>query len=287
MGPAAAARLALRAPAAAIWLGAMFAAFLLARGLDRIVVALSGRPGLAVAPWVVLLWARGSLALLGLRRVTHGAPMRLPGAVVANHASWIDVVALQAASRVFFVSKAEVAGWPVIGAIGRAIGTVFIERRAAEARRQTEALHARLERGDRLAIFPEGTSSDGLRVLPFKSALFAALVAPELRARLWVQPASVVYRPAHGLPPAFYGWWGDMDFAKHLRMLLAHSRGGTVEITFHAPLRAADLPDRKALADAAAALVAAGHAAGSAEPAAAPVPNQPPAGQGVGARTPG
>ena len=160
--------------------------------------------------------------------------------------------------RVFFVSKAEVSGWPVIGFIGRSIGTMFIERRPAEARRQTEALHARLKRGDRLCLFPEGTSTDGARVLPFKSALFGVFLAPDLREALWV-PAGHPRLPAPpDLPPSFYGWWGDMEFGAHLRDVLALSRGGAVEVRFHPPLRAADSADRKALADAACAAVRAG-----------------------------
>jgi 1-acyl-sn-glycerol-3-phosphate acyltransferase len=177
---------------------------------------------------------------------------------VANHASWLDIVVLMRAMRVFFVSKAEVSGWPAIGFIGRSIGTMFIDRRPVEARRQTEALHARLRRGDRLAIFPEGTSTDGRRVIAFKSALFEVFHAPDLRGLLWVQPVSIVYRAPPGLPPAFYGWWGEMDFGRHLAAVLALSSGGAVEVTFHPPLAPADFPDRKSLAAAAEAAVRAG-----------------------------
>ena len=251
-------RLVLRTGAAALWLAGMFGIFLVARGVDLAARALGIRSWRALAPWVVHFWAFGALALLGLRFRRVGEPMRHPGAVVANHASWIDIVAMMRAMRIFFVSKAEVGGWPVIGGIGRAIGTMFIDRRPVEARRQTEALHARLIRGDRLCIFPEGTSTDGARVLPFKSALFEVLFAPDLRDRLWVQPVSIVYRPAEGLPREIYAWWGDMDFAAHAAGLLALSEGGLVTVAFHPPLRAADFPDRKALAAAAEAAVRAG-----------------------------
>lgn len=254
-------RLALRAPLAALWLGAMFALFLLCRGLDRAAGALGAQAAPRLAPWIVQAWARGALALLGLRLEVRGAVMTHPGALVANHASWVDIVALQAAAQAFFVSKAEVAGWPVIGAIGRAIGTLYIERRPVEAGRQTEALRLRLARGDRLVIFPEGTSTDGARVLPFKSALFGVFLDPALRGSVWIQPVSLRYRPAPGLPAGFYGWWGDMDFGAHLAALLARSAGGVVEVAFHPPLRPADFADRKALAEAAFAAVRAGHAA--------------------------
>ena len=191
---------------------------------------------------MVRLWAAQALPTLGLGYVRHGEPMRRGGAFVANHSSWIDIVALQRAAAPFLVSKAEVRGWPVIGHIGRAIGTMFIDRRPAEAKRQEAQLFARLARGDRMAIFPEGTSTDGQRVLPFKSALFGVFFAPELQGRIAVQPVSIAYRPRPGLPAAFYGWWGEMDFASHLRDVMARSTGGVVELTFHPPLDARRLP---------------------------------------------
>jgi 1-acyl-sn-glycerol-3-phosphate acyltransferase len=170
---------------------------------------------------------------------------------VANHSSWLDIVVLQRAVRVFFVSKSEVAGWPVIGLIGRAIGTMFIERRPVEAKRQQAVLYRRLKRGDLMCIFPEGTSTDGQRVLPFKSALFGVFFDPELHGRLWVQPVAIRYRAPEGQPATFYGWWGEMDFGAHLARVLALSRGGVVEVAFLEPLRAADFTGRKALAEAA------------------------------------
>ena len=168
--------------------------------------------------------------------------MRGGGAFVANHSSWIDIVALQRAAAPFLVSKAEVRGWPGVGHIGRAIGTMFIDRRPAEAKRQEAALLARLSRGDQMALFPEGTSTDGLRVLPFKSTLFGAFFAPGLRRGVAVQPVTIAYRPRAGLPASFYGWWGEMDFASHARDVLARSTGGVVELTFHPPLAARRLP---------------------------------------------
>lgn len=248
-------RLGLRAVAAVVWTAVLFAVFLAARGIDLWARAIALRPLPALAPWVVHAWGHGALALLGLRLEARGTPMGGPGALVANHASWIDIVVLMRAMRVFFVAKSEVSGWPVIGAIGRAIGTMFITRRPVEARAQTRALHARLKRGDRLCLFPEGTSSDGQRVLPFRSALFEVFFAPDLHGVLQVQPVSIVYRPRADLPAAFYGWWGEMDFGDHLAAVLARSRDGVVTVVFHPPLAATDFAGRKALAGAAEALV--------------------------------
>jgi 1-acyl-sn-glycerol-3-phosphate acyltransferase len=102
-----------------------------------------------------------------------------------------------------------------------------------------------------MAMFPEGTSTDGGRVLPFKSSLFGVFCAPELDGRVPVQPVTIAYRPRPGLPADFYGWWGAMDFAPHLVQVLARSTGGRVELTFHPPLTVAEAEGRKALAGAA------------------------------------
>ena len=161
--------------------------------------------------------------------------MRGGGAFVANHSSWIDIVALQRAAAPFLVSKAEVRGWPVIGRIGRAIGTMFIDRRPAEAKRQEAELFARLSRGDRMALFPEGTSTDGARVLPFKSALFGVFFAPEMGAGVRDPAGQHRLSAAGGSAGGFYGWWGEMEFASHIREVLARSTGGVVELTFHPP----------------------------------------------------
>jgi lyso-ornithine lipid O-acyltransferase len=259
LGPWEQVRLLLRAIWLVLALALMFTlVFLPLRGLDLILAAVAGRPVTALGPRIVQLWAAQALPMLGLRFVRHGTPMRSGGAFVANHSSWIDIVALQRAAAPFLVSKAEVRSWPVIGHIGRAIGTMFIDRRPAEAKRQEAQLYARLVRGDRMAIFPEGTSTDGQRVLPFKSALFGVFFSPQFKNGVAIQPVTIAYHVRAGLPPSFYGWWGEMDFAGHLRDVLARSTGGVVELTFHPPLHAADFAGRKALADRAGATVLGG-----------------------------
>jgi lyso-ornithine lipid O-acyltransferase len=255
-----------RAAALGLLTSGFFALFLICRGVDLLGKRLGRRRPPALAPWVVHLWAHAALPLTGLRYEQVGRPMGRPGALVANHASWLDILVLMRACRTFFVSKAEVRRWPGIGAVGRAIGTVFIERRPLEAKRQREVLFARLIRGDRMAIFPEGTSTDGLRVLRFKSTLFDVFFAPELRETVWIQPVTLVYHAPEGLPPAFYGWWGDMDFMESARSVLALSRGGRVEAVFHEPLRVRDFAGRKAVAATAEEAVRAGLASRAGSP---------------------
>jgi lyso-ornithine lipid O-acyltransferase len=242
-------RLGLRATASVLTLAVLFAIFLPLRGIDRLLTGLFGRPVTRFGPAIVKLWAGLALATLGLRHVQRGRPMRGAGAFVANHASWIDIVVLQRASAPFLVAKSEVRDWPVIGLIGRAIGTLFIDRKSVAAKRQEAELLERLARGDHMALFPEGTSTDGQRVLPFKSSLFGVFFAPSLGGLVSAQPVAIVYRTPPGLPVGFYGWWGGMDFAGHLREVLARSVGGAVEVSFLEPVQAAGVEGRKQMAE--------------------------------------
>lgn len=216
-------------------------------------------------PWtprITRTVCRLALCEMGIGLQVRGQPMSGPGALVANHSGWMDIFALNAATCLYFVSKAEVASWPGIGWLARATGTVFITRKSTEARAQQQLFEDRLTHGHKLLFFPEGTSSDGRRVLPFKSTLFAAFFTPALRDSLSVQPVSVVWHAPEGQDPRFYGWWGDMDFAPHLLKLLAARHQGRVEVVFHPPLRVADFTDRKALTTAAEAAVRAAHPQG-------------------------
>lgn len=201
-----------------------------------------------LTPFITQGVCRLALRVLGLRLTTEGQVLRERGAVVSNHVSWIDILTLNAVQRVYFVSKAEVSRWPAIGWLARATGTVFIERKGSEALAQKNLFEARLRAGHQLLFFPEGTSTDGQRVLPFKSTLFAAFFAGGLEQILSIQPVSLIYRAAPGEDPRFYGWWGDMDFGPHLVQMLAAPRHGAVKIVFHPPVKVADFADRKALA---------------------------------------
>ncbi|MGI1661707.1 lysophospholipid acyltransferase family protein [Palleronia sp. KMU-117] len=199
-------------------------------------------------PWITQGVCRLAFLILRMGYRVEGRQMNTAGCVVANHASWLDIFALNARKRVYFVSKAEVAGWPGIGWLARATGTVFINRTAREARTQTEIFRERLKAGHRLLFFPEGTSTDGRRVLPFKTTLFAAFFDPALNGSLKVQPVSVIYAAPEGEDARFYGWWGDMGFGPHLLKVLACRRQGAVTLVYHPPVAVADFADRKALA---------------------------------------
>jgi 1-acyl-sn-glycerol-3-phosphate acyltransferase len=212
-----------------------------------------------ITPHITQFVCKNALRVLRLPLRVHGEPMLGQGAVVANHISWLDIFVLNASKRIYFVSKAEVASWPGIGWLARATGTLFIKRERAQAKAQTKVMQDRLLAGHKLLFFPEGTSTDGLQVLPFKTTLFASFMAPELRDVLQIQPVSVVYHAPKGASKVFYGWWGDMDFATNLLMTLATSRQGSVDVLYHPAIKVADFHDRKELAKACETAVRAGH----------------------------
>lgn len=200
-----------------------------------------------ITPRITQSVCRICLWLMGVRYQVAGAPLTGQGAVVANHSGWLDIFTLNAAQRVYFVSKDEVAGWPGIGGLARATGTMFIKRDRREAMAQTQEMQKRLHLGQRLLFFPEGTSTDGRRVLPFKSTLFAPFFADGVDPDFAVQPVSVLYHPPAGADPRLYGWWGDMEFGAHLLQTLAVQRQGHIVVQQHPPLRVADYPDRRSL----------------------------------------
>lgn len=210
-------------------------------------------------PWITQFVCRNAFRILGIPFSARGALMKERGAVVANHSSWLDIFALNARKRIYFVSKAEVASWPGIGWLAKATGTVFINRDRREAAKQKQVFEERLLAGHKLLFFPEGTSTDAIRVLPFKTTLFAAFFTEELREKLWVQPVTVLYHAPKGADDRFYGWWGDMDFGSHLLKVLASGKQGRVELIYHTPVRVSDFPDRKTLAAHCEAEVRGGH----------------------------
>ncbi len=208
---------------------------------------------------------------LGVRLVIHGKRHK-KGAVlfIANHSSWLDIPVMSAVIPGSFVAKSEIEGWPIFGFLAKLQRTVFVQRekraRTAESR---DVLVDRLRGGDNLILFPEGTSSDGNRVLPFKSALFGAaeIEVPRRDGSLGpvvVQPVTVSYTKLQGMPIGrdyrpFFTWFGDMELAPHLVQALGFGPI-TAEIEFHAPLTVTEAGSRKALAKHCETVIRAGHA---------------------------
>lgn len=194
--------------------------------------------------------------LLGFRVVTRGAAQASakPVLYVSNHASYLDILILGSVLDGCFVAKSEVAGWPGFGFLARVAQTVFVDRKRGATARERDQLSNRLAAGDSLILFPEGTSNDGNRVLPFKSAFFATAQATIANgAPLPVQPVSVAYTLLDGRIMGrafrpFYAWYGDMTLAGHLFAALGLGKL-TVEVIFHPIVTIADFTDRKALAN--------------------------------------
>ncbi|PIE15243.1 MAG: 1-acyl-sn-glycerol-3-phosphate acyltransferase [Rhodobacterales bacterium] len=201
-----------------------------------------------ITPFITQIVCKISLFIIGLQIKVKGDCMTQNGAIVSNHSSWLDIFVLNSVMRMYFVAKSEVSGWPLVGWLARATGTVFIARRATDAKTHLQIFEKRLLAGHKLLFFPEGTSTDGLRVLAFKSTLFQAYFQPDLRDQLYIQPVTVKYHAPEGQEPRFYGWWGDMQLAPHLIKVLAMRRQGAVQLSFHPPVAVADFADRKALA---------------------------------------
>ena len=201
-----------------------------------------------VTPYVTQTVCRAAFVILGMPLVVRGPRLKVRGAVVANHSSWLDIFALNARKNVYFVSKSEVASWPGIGWLARATGTVFIQRDPRHVKAQVSEFEERLNHGHRLLFFPEGTSTDGIRVLPFKPALFAALFSDALAHQMHMQAVTVLYHAPEGRDARFYGWWGDMGFGEHLIKVLAERKQGKVELIYHPPVRVDAFANRKSLA---------------------------------------
>ena len=196
--------------------------------------------------------------LFGVRVSVLGAPLPGGGLMTANHTGWLDIPILSAVAPVSFVAKIEVDQWPFFGTLARLQRTIFIRRERGKALEDRDTIRRRLLEGDALVLFPEGTSSDGNRVLPFRSAL---LSAAELdlgeddahhQRHASVQPVSIALVGLHGMPMGrenrpFYAWYGDMELVPHLWEALK-SGPMDVIVEFHKPLTIDEAGGRKALA---------------------------------------
>ena len=194
-------------------------------------------------------WAKAAAALLKVRIATQGTPPCAPFFLVANHLSYIDVIVLASQLDCRFIARQDVSQWPVIGLLCRSVGTIFIDRNNRRDLVRVNAQVARaLAEGSGVVLFPEGTSSAGASVLPFKPGLLELAS----RADFAVSYAALSYRVADEEMPAHLSvcWWGhqhtdEMTFIKHLWRLL-HVREVYATLIFgRQTIRAAD---RKALA---------------------------------------
>ncbi len=184
--------------------------------------------------------------IMGMDVRTSGTVCRhVPTLYISNHLSYLDIPAISSVMPVSFVSKAEVAGWPLFGFLAKLQDTVFVERRRSATQKHSKSIAAYLAQGKNLLLFPEGTSTDGHQnVLPFKTGLLQGVSGEDARG-IMVQPIAV---SCSGTNPDGYPWYGDMTLVEHLWPFFKQ-HGIIVTITFMPPVKAADFADRKALAD--------------------------------------
>jgi 1-acyl-sn-glycerol-3-phosphate acyltransferase len=213
--------------------------------------------GLALRrPWTRTLPAfyhRWCCRILGFRVRTIGTPTRRrPVLFVSNHVSYTDITVLGALIAGSFIAKTEVAGWPLFGWLAKLQRTVFVDRQVRSTALQRDSITSRLAAGDALILFPEGTSGNGNRVLPFKSALFSAVETVQTIEPIVIQPVSIAYTRLDGIPLGrlfrpYFAWYGSTELTPHLWSMIGL---GTVEVVveFHPPTHFADCGSRKALA---------------------------------------
>ena len=188
-------------------------------------VAIGGRAASAVT----IVWHRFVVRLIGIRVIVSGAPSReRPLLLLSNHMSWLDIPVLASVAPVSFIAKQEVAGWPVFGWLAKLQRSVFIDRKRRHSTGAAAAeLAGRLSKGDIMVLFAAGTSGDGTRVLPFRSALVgAAQRALSGDGAATVQPVAIAYRKMLGLPLGRQhrpqvAWYGGSDLAPHLKRVLS------------------------------------------------------------------
>ncbi|MEJ2107750.1 MAG: lysophospholipid acyltransferase family protein [Acidiferrobacteraceae bacterium] len=180
---------------------------------------------------IIQAWMSRVARILGLRITVVGEPVSGPALMVANHVSWIDIVALNSVRPMSFLSKDNVRRWPLVGWLSAATGTLFLRRGSMVGlNRATNEIADRLGQGKHVALFPEGTTTDGSRVLPFHRALFRSAQ----RAKVQVQPVALSYR-RNGSRDYIAPFVGDVAFVSHLLRILS-VRTTEVQLYFCKPV---------------------------------------------------
>jgi 1-acyl-sn-glycerol-3-phosphate acyltransferase len=183
------------------------------------------------------LWHRAACWVLGLRVRVHGTlEAKRPLLLASNHVSWKDILVLGSVADVVYIAKSEVRGWPVFGILARLQATIFVER---EQRRKTgdqvDEIARRMTDGEIVVLFPEGTTSDGNRLLEIKTSLFGAAASAVPHAPggvVFIQPVSIAYTGVHGMAMGRFhrplaAWPGDIELLPHL---LGVAREGAVDV---------------------------------------------------------
>jgi 1-acyl-sn-glycerol-3-phosphate acyltransferase len=206
--------------------------------------------------FVAKIWFAACRKITGLKVTVHGNPVEVPGTLyIANHVSYLDIIVLGHLIDARFVAKSDVAGWPLFGLLARLSNTLFVTRDRRKSVQDSEQIQAAISAGDQLIMFPEGTSSNGRTVLPFKSSLFAGVDPGRVPTNVQLQPISIAYtnyaegRALKGPLTDLYAWYGDMTLFGHL-MTVFGLKGASVEIRLQPPIHPWAFTDRKQLTSA-------------------------------------
>lgn len=183
------------------------------------------------------LWHRVACRVLGLKVRVHGTlEARRPLLLAANHASWKDIMVLGSVADVVYIAKAEVRGWPLFGTLARLQATIFVEREQRQKTGdQVDEIARRMTDGEIVVLFPEGTTSDGNRLMEIKTSLFGAAASAVPHAPdgiVHIQPVSIAYTGVHGMAMGRFhrplaAWPGDIELLPHL---LGVAREGAVDV---------------------------------------------------------
>lgn len=191
--------------------------------------------------------------IFGIKTKTFGVMENQNVLYVCNHSSYLDILILGSKIDGLFVAKSEVSGWPIINKLAKLGGTIFINRtRKFDTKNQISSISSSLRKGYNVILFPEGTSNDGNKVLPFKSSLFA-VAEEEFNQNFCIQPISLTYTGLDGLPLSrmfkpFFAWYGNMELFSHAWKFLGIDNC-EIKLSFHKSLSPKQFKSRKQISD--------------------------------------
>ncbi len=200
------------------------------------------------------------IRLISLKIAVKGTLAKGPLLLVANHCSYLDVLIIASRGDIYFTPKSDVKSWPLIGPLVSRFNVVYVDRKPGRTKETQASLFTLLEEGGRVCVFPEATTNDGRRMLPFKSSLFSLAENWPGDKALPVQPVTVVYRSVNGEPMhnanwPKVAWYGDIDILRHLLGVFS-LRSMQAELVLHEPLKLETGESRKQLCERAEAAVA-------------------------------
>lgn len=237
---------------ALVWLGVIIVAALILLPAQAIAHGFN----LPARRTIPMLFHRVVLRALGARITVRGEPTEdRPALFVPNHVSWMDIMVLGAFAPMSFVAKAEIAKWPVFGYLAKLQRSIFVDRERRQTTSKTaDEMIARMQEGEPVVLFPEGTSSDGNRVLRFRGALIGAAesLSRATGDTVWIQPIALAYRRLNGLPSGRQhrpqiSWAGDIELIPHAWQLLKNG-AVDVDLIFGNPVPFDPQAERKAVA---------------------------------------